>query len=61
MSMAQIAAALGIHERAWRKWETGEAHPSSKSILHVAKKLSLDPLWLMAGPGSEPVAARGAA
>ncbi|MBS0437640.1 MAG: helix-turn-helix transcriptional regulator [Proteobacteria bacterium] len=55
LNQADFAGRIGIHPRAYANYERGERELPATVVKAVAEELKVDPLWLLSGPGSEPV------
>ncbi|WP_421794262.1 helix-turn-helix domain-containing protein [Hydrocarboniphaga effusa] len=50
-----FAAHLGLSYRAYGNYERGEREMPTALFRHLCDKFQIDPLWLLRGPGTEPV------
>lgn len=55
LNQIDFAGRIGIHPRAYANYERGERELPAMVIQAVVEALRIDPLWLLSGPGSEPV------
>lgn len=55
LNQIDFAARIGVHPRAFANYERGERELPATVVKAVAQILRIDPLWLLSGPGAEPV------
>ncbi len=49
LTQQEAAAALGVHEVTWNRWESGLLQPTLAHLLAVAKALRIEPQRLILG------------
>jgi len=54
LTTAEVAAQLGVTEKAVMNWESDRAEPRSNKLSTLAGLLSVSPTWLLAGRGAAP-------
>ncbi|MDX3930135.1 MAG: helix-turn-helix domain-containing protein [Shinella sp.] len=54
MSLADLAARLGLPESVVNDWERDHVEPGSKALFVLAEVLCVSPAWLVAGVGKAP-------
>lgn len=54
MLQPEFADRLGISPRAYSNYERGERTISAEAIKALYEMFSVDPVWLLSGPGSDP-------
>jgi len=57
LTQADMAARLGITSRAYANYERGEREMALAVLHALYSRFSVDPVWIIAGPGAEPVMA----
>jgi len=57
LTQADMAARLGITSRAYANYERGEREMALAVLHALYSRLSVDPVWIIAGPGGAPVMA----
>lgn len=55
LNQIDFAACIGVHPRAFANYERGERELPAMVVKAVVQNLRIDPLWLLSGPGAEPV------
>jgi len=54
LSQQQFADALGISLRAAQNYERGARKLPAETLIEIARKFEIDPLWIMDGPEERP-------
>lgn len=47
MTVRQVAVAIGVHENAVRRWETGEAEPMGSNLICLSRLYGCSPEYLL--------------
>jgi len=55
LSQAEFALRLGLSKRSYVFWEMGEREPPYRLLVALRKEFRVDPVWVLEGPGDEPV------
>lgn len=51
LSQSVFSAKIGIAQRTWSRYESGESTPDFKTAQGICSKLSIEPKWLLFGEG----------
>ena len=55
LNQIDFAAKLGLSPRAYANYERGEREIPAMVLKAIAEAMRIDPLWLLMGPGDEPM------